>query len=105
MNVERSQKTELILALTDMVREDYEERFTVNDEAKRVRLVAIALFRRKWGDTDPNTLTMGFPGGTLDHLVRCGNGTVAITYPLQPAWATYVQEAVATIEAVDSAKP
>ncbi len=61
----------------------------------RIMKVAKAICRLRGKDAE--AIVTGHPG------IPCmaGNGAIAITYPIQPAWATYWDEAAAAIEAVD----
>lgn len=91
--------TRIIQALEDVINDEYNERFNATPEGRRIKEVATAMFQRAWHGQRPEQLAMGFPGGDpAKHLARVGNGTVAIMYPLQPAWATYAEHAREAIE-------
>jgi hypothetical protein len=98
-----------VLALRAPCNEQYDAWSKATPENARIRAVATAIFRANWGDQDPTEPVMGVPynshpdnkGQTQWYL---GKGTVAFRFPIQPAWATYLQDARAAIEAVDAYK-
>lgn len=94
--------TEIILALEKEIAVELDEWSAASTKNARLRKVATAICAAKWGSENTERATMGFSGGNIDTLSRLGNGTVAIQYPMQPAWATYLREAQAAIDAVDA---
>ena len=75
-------------------------------EMEKVERVARALAAEDGCGDYMDRIVMGYPSGgsaTVPTVARVGRkGCVAIMFPLQPAWATYIRDARAAIEAVEN---
>lgn len=91
-----------IISMWNVVRADFDKTFPPTPENNRIKAVAIALCRNE--GNPPDEIVMGIPNkdsATIPTIIRCGYGTVAIRWPLQPCWAGYVRLAQAAIAACD----
>lgn len=93
--------TAAIFALSDALNAEWATRMGDSPRNARLKAIALAMFKMHHGDADPNQPTMGFAGGNPTLLERVGNGTVAIRYPLQPAWVTYLGDARTALDIVE----
>jgi len=86
----------------DAIRDAFYAEWPDTPQNQRVREIASAMAKSEYVE-DPEQMVMGLPGHDPGRsLARCGNGTVAIHFPIQPAWSTYANRA---IEALDLIEP
>lgn len=97
MSIDHNEITKTrVLELMAAVREHYNAWSNSSEETKKLRRVATAIFNQRHYRGDADQITMGIPGS---EPCRAANNTVTICFPMQPAWATYLSEARAAIEA------
>jgi hypothetical protein len=101
---ERHPDAEAVLTMEAAILAEFNRTYPQDERSQRIKRVAraIAIANRQGDYLD--RIVMGFPSNTPGSgIAYCGKGTVAILFPLQPCWATYVHDAIAAIEACDAA--
>lgn len=95
-----NETTKHLIALKATINAEFDAWTAVSPENSQLRAIATAIFKTKNYYASPDEIAMGVPGAQPAYFA---NGTLALRYPLQPAWATYLNEARAALEAVESA--
>jgi len=99
-------ESETVIAMMDRLRTLFDERWPKTPEADRIKSVARELAHNEGYGDYLDYMVMGIPNrdmATVPTLARCGYGTVALMFPIQPCWATYVHKAREAIAACDGA--
>lgn len=91
--------TKYIIALRDAAIEEYDKLYD-SPEGRKLKKIAVSLCKSHRGG-DPYTLTMGGRGITQK---IAGNEAVAIMFPIQPAWVTFIFDARIALEVLEKAE-
>ena len=103
--IHRSPAVQAIFDLRSAINEEWNTWAAATPEGTRLRKIATAIFLREWPHCDPDEVVMGTAGAEFPtSFFRLGKGTVAIRFPILPAWATYLNDARDALKAVEIAQ-
>lgn len=95
--------TDAVFAMEAAILAEFERTFPQDARSARIREVARAIATANGQGDYLDRIVMGHPHPQAGHGVTfCGKGTVMMTWPLQPCWATYAKDAIAAIEVCDA---